>query len=70
MFVWETVRLRTLRDDLDAETRRRHGRFGHPRETLIGAQDGLELVDFERDLGPNSRCVGMRVRPTVAKKRR
>jgi hypothetical protein len=54
MFVWEKVRLRDLRDDLDAETRRRHARepLVPPGEAPNGSQPGRELVDFERDSWP------------------
>jgi hypothetical protein len=52
MFVWEKVRLRDLRDDLEAETRRRQARerIVYPGEAGVDAR--LELVDFERDSWP------------------
>ena len=54
MFVWEKVRLCDLRDDLDAETRRRHARepLVYPVEAPNGVESGLELGDFERDSWP------------------
>jgi hypothetical protein len=55
MFVWEKVRLRDLRDDLDAEINRRrvHERVGRSPEIAGGAPDAIELVDFERDSWPH-----------------
>jgi hypothetical protein len=54
MFVWEKVRLRDLRDDLDAEINRRraHESVGHSPESARSDPDALELVDFERDSWP------------------
>jgi hypothetical protein len=54
MFVWEKVRLRDLRDDLDAETKRRraHEGVGRSPEIAGSPQDAIELVDFERDSWP------------------
>jgi hypothetical protein len=52
MLVWEKVRLRSLRDDLDAETRRRLAREPVVLPEEAGVRLGLDLVDFERDSWP------------------
>ncbi|HEV7564665.1 MAG TPA: hypothetical protein VGO31_01745 [Microbacteriaceae bacterium] len=54
MFIWEKVRLRDLRDDLDAEINRRrvHESVDPSREIPRSDPDALELVDFERDSWP------------------
>ena len=55
MFVWEKIRLRDLRDDLDAEISRRHVRaaVSHPQKAPNSDQEAVELVDFERDSWPH-----------------
>jgi hypothetical protein len=52
MLVWEKVRLRSLRNDLAAETRRRLVREPVVLAEEAGVHAGLELVDFERDSWP------------------
>jgi hypothetical protein len=55
MFVWEKIRLRDLRDDLDAESTRRQARerLAHALEAASGTEGELALVDFERDSWPH-----------------
>jgi hypothetical protein len=54
MFVWEKVRLRDLRDDLDSEINRRraHEEVGRSQKIAGSASDAIELGDFERDSWP------------------
>jgi hypothetical protein len=55
MFVWEKIRLRDLREDLEAETARRHVHeaLAEPQDASDCVQDAVELDDFERDPWPH-----------------